>query len=376
MKKGHLTLNRKKILLITLLAILLIIAFALGSGKPTTMIKGKAIDTEARFEQELEDLRHRLRIPGMSAAIARGDTVIWSKGFGWGNIEEKIPVTPQSVFHLASLTKPYAATILLQLVEENKLDLNAPVSQFGIELESEDTIRIIHLLTHTSSGKPGTTYKYDGSRFGQLEQVIEKVTGNSFSSELRTRILEPMDLKETAPNPLDTISFMESGKDRNSIEKHFVTEYARKWGRLLWPSGLTGPLTPIDHPNYFGTAAGLVATARDVARFSGYLDQGKLLGRDLYEQSITPFKTENHTVIPFGISWFLEEYDGKKIVWHYGHWFGSSSLIVKIPEDRITFVILANSDGLSRRTGLGDKASLSRSPIYNVLLDHLIRNGL
>ena len=344
----------------------------LGSGAPPppdARVNGFSF---AQFAQELEDLRDEQSIPGMSAAIAREGEILWSRGFGWADRENKIPATEESIYHLASLTKPFAATVLLQLVQEGKLNLDAPVSDYGVNMEQEATVRVWHLLSHTSSGKAGSRFKYDGSAFAELEKVIEGVTNQSFAEELTDRIIQPLQLTYTAPNPRDSVSFSSAGMDSGIIEQQLVTEYARAWGRLVWPSGLFGPLWPIEQPAYFGTAAGLVSSARDVAKFSIALDQGVLLNDSIRHVSMSPVKDLSGNSLPYGLGWFVQEYKGHKLVWHYGHWFGSSSLIVKVPEKELTFVVLANSDGLSRFTGLGTKADICASSAAIVFLEYFL----
>jgi CubicO group peptidase (beta-lactamase class C family) len=326
----------------------------------------------ADFEQELEDLRERLRIPGMSAAIARNGEVVWVQGFGWADRERGVPAEPASIYHVASLTKPFASTVLLQLVEEGRLDLDAPASAFGIAMEGVDAIQVWHLLSHTSSTPPGSRYRYDGYAFGELEKVIEEVTGRSFAAELTDRILRPLDLRHTAPNPQDTSDFAASGLDRAAIEGGMVRGYAPAWGRRVWPSGLFGPIRPMDHPTSFHPSAGLVASAPDVAQFSIALEEGKLLSDSLRMQAMNPVVTAAGDTLPYGLGWFVQEHDGVTLVWHYGHWFSSSSLLVKVPERRLTFVLLANSDGLSRWRRLGDHGDLLRSPAARLFLDAFV----
>ena len=72
----------------------------------------------ARFETQLESLRQELKIPAYSAAIVKDQKVIWAKGFGYADVENKIPATEHTAYHLASLTKTFASTILMQLVQE------------------------------------------------------------------------------------------------------------------------------------------------------------------------------------------------------------------------------------------------------------------
>src|SRR5262245_52046157 len=74
-----------------------------------------------RFEKQVEALRTRLKIPGMSAVIVCDQQVLWSKGFGFADADKKIPATPETLYHVASLTKTLAATLVLQLVEQGKL---------------------------------------------------------------------------------------------------------------------------------------------------------------------------------------------------------------------------------------------------------------
>jgi CubicO group peptidase (beta-lactamase class C family) len=328
--------------------------------------------TLAEFERELGDLRERLRVPGMSAAIARNGEVVWAQGFGWADRERGMPAEPHSIHHLASLTKPFASTLLLQLVDEERLDLDTPVSTFGIAMEGPDTVRVWHLLSHTSSRPPGTRYRYDGYAFAELEKVVQGVTRQSFAAELTERIIRPLELGHTAPNPQDSSAFAASRLERAAIEERLVKGYAPAWGRSVWPTGLFGPIRPIEHPTSFHPSAGLVASAPDVARFAAALQQGRLLSDSLRARAMQPVVTPAGDTLPYGLGWFIQQHEGVTLVWHYGHWFSSSSLIVLVPERQLTFVLLANSDGLSRWRRLGDHGDLLRSPAARLFLDTFV----
>jgi CubicO group peptidase (beta-lactamase class C family) len=154
----------------------------------------------ARLETLLEKLRQELKIPAYSAAIVKDQKLLWAKGFGYADVENKIPATEHTPYHLASLTKTFASTILMQLVQEGKIKLDDPVSKYGITLESDGVIRVRHLLSHTSEGNPGEQYRYNGNRFGELDKVIQGATGKSFSELLIANILDPLGMNETAPN--------------------------------------------------------------------------------------------------------------------------------------------------------------------------------
>jgi hypothetical protein len=101
------------------------------------------------------------------------------EGFRFVDLEHRTPVTPNTVFHLASITKTFAATLILQLVEEGKLDLDEPMSHYSSDFK-DDSVTIKHLLTHTSQGTPGERFQYSGNRYGYLKDVIEKKYGKPF----------------------------------------------------------------------------------------------------------------------------------------------------------------------------------------------------
>jgi CubicO group peptidase (beta-lactamase class C family) len=348
------------------------------------------VRTLADLETELEALRQRIRIPGMSAAIAERDTIVWARGFGMADVGRPRAATPDSIYHLASLTKPYASTVLLQLVESGRLDLEAPVAQFGITMERSAPVKVWHLLSHTSDDPPGRTYRYDGNAFGRLTDVIEQASGQPFAKVLTDRVIRPLELAHTAPNPGDAHGFWSlvasltltaedvargrtifaaSGLDRASVEAGLVQGYARAWGRWIWPSGVFGPMRPMPHGFSLSATAGLVASATDVARFSIALDDGRLLSETNRQRAWTAPSGANGVRLPYGLGWFVQRHNAGRLVWHYGHGLESSSLILKIPDDRITFVILANSDGLSRWRSLGDDANVAASPAAMLFLN-------
>jgi CubicO group peptidase (beta-lactamase class C family) len=238
-----------------------------------------------RLEVKLDALRRRLAIPGFSAAIVRNQRVIWARGFGCANIASGTPATPHTPYHLASLTKPFGATILLSLVEEGLVNLDDPISDYGISLDSPGTIRVKHLLSHTSEGMPGSRYRYRGDRFGLISSVM------------------------------------------------------------------------------------------DYARFYAAIDQHTFISEETQKMAWTPFVANNGRPLLYGYGWFIQERKGLHYIWHYGYWDCSSTLIVKVPERGLTFLIFANSDRLSSPFGLGAGKNVRRSPAARVFLDIFVESG-
>src|SRR4026208_2345796 len=123
-------------------------AIALQTGACSVAVApdaGPAARTLPEFESQLDGLRSPPAIPGMSAIVMVRDAVVWEGSLGMADTPSGRPVTPETQFHLASLTKTFASTIVLQLVEQGLVRLDDPVSNYGISLPSSGVIRVRHL---------------------------------------------------------------------------------------------------------------------------------------------------------------------------------------------------------------------------------------
>ena len=316
----------------------------------------------AGFEARLDRLRAQLAIPGMSAIVMLRDSVIWEGSLGRADIGTQRRVTPETRFHLASLTKTFASTILLQLVEAGKVTLDDPVSDYGITLPSPGVIRVRHLLSHTSEGVPGEQYRYNGSRFALLDQVIQRASGEPFARMVMARIITPLGLRHTAPNPLAPSAFAASGQDPATFIAGMATGYGVD--RQNRP-------VPVAYPASFSSSAGMVSTARDVARYSTALDAGQFLSAATRTLAYTPARGAGNRVLPYGLGWFISTVRGHTLIWHYGYWTGNSSLIIKEPSRGLTFVVLTNSDQLSARFRLGSGVLMS-STVAQAFVDTFV----
>lgn len=318
----------------------------------------------ADFEQRLDGLRSSAHIPGMSAAIVRGQEIVWARGFGLADMAAQRPAAVTTTYHLASLTKPYASTVLLQLLDEGRFSLDDPVSMYGVSLASSGVIRVRHLLSHTSEGQPGTRFSYNGDRFGLLDSVIERAAGMTFASALQQRIVNRIALSRTAPNP-QSASFAVSGLDRSAYEANLARGYTYA----------NGSYAPIPYPTYFGSAAGLTASVMDVAQFSMAMDRDVFLRPATKALAYSPVRIPSGETFPYGLGWFSTTYKGVRVIWHYGLWTGNSSLIIKVPDRELAFVVLANSDALSAAYPLG-AGKLDSSPWAREFLDAIVLGDL
>ena len=337
-----------------------IVALVAGCGDNAST--NSPVDSIAAFEQRLEDLRASSHVPAVTAVIARDQSIVWAKAFGQSDIAGQRAAADTTVYHLASLTKPFAAAVLLQLVEEAKVSLDDPVSMYGINLSSPagTVIRVRHLLSHTSEGTPGSRFSYNGDRFGLLDAVIAQAAGKSFAAALQARIITPLALARTAPNP-QSPAFAVSGLDRTTFEANMARGYSYGFGGY----------SSTAYPSYFGAAAGLTSSALDMAAFSMAMDGNALLRPETRALAFSPVADPAGGSFPYGLGWFATDYKGVRVVWHYGLWTANSSLIIKIPERSLTFVLLANSDGLSAPYQLG-AGRLDTSPWAREFLEAFV----
>src|ERR1035438_6041653 len=192
------------------------------------LLKAKAVDAQVKtdlkpFIDGLDSIRVELKIPAMAAALQQGDSILFEKGFGYADLENHLKATPNTSFRIASITKTFTSTLIMQLVEEGELNLQTPISFYGLDL-GNPKITVRNLLTHTSEEVPGTFYQYNGYRFGQLGPIIEKVSGKPFYQLLMENIVKPLNMSSTAPGlPPDT--FFTYTQIRKDMLPFFETSY-------------------------------------------------------------------------------------------------------------------------------------------------------
>jgi CubicO group peptidase (beta-lactamase class C family) len=317
---------------------------------------GEETDLWQDFAADLETVRQALKIPGMSAAVVRGQELVWAQGFGYADLEKGVPATPDTPFGLASVTKPVAAVLIMQLVEDGVIDLDAPVSDYGVRVQSQGVVTVRHLLTHTSEGVPGTAHHYNGSRYAALGGVIEGATGRTFAELLSEKLLVPLQMQNTALNPINSWG----GSSLRGLDDF---KRALGWGagpadnadvyrRLARPYQFDEAyeIIPGMYHLYHNPAAGLVSSVTDLARFDIALDRGQLLGETVKEAMFAPaYSTHgDRQDLQYGLGWYVQDFDGLRLLWHTGRWPPSTSaLYLKVPEENLTLIVLANTDNLT-----------------------------
>ena len=312
------------------------------------------------FELRLDNLRKDSNIPGMIAGIVRDGAIVWTKDFGYANVSQQKLVTDSTIFHLASLTKTFASTVVLQLVGEGLIDLDDPVSDYGVHLNENGIVRVIHLLTHTSQGVPGTTFLYNGDRYALLSNVVSSAIGEPFHKLAHERIIQPLGLQNTAPSDMKLA--VEVGLDTIRLKHNTAQGYSSDGNQ------------PVQYPNLFSTAAGLISNVEDMLLYAASFDGNSLLTEDMKEQMFSPMISNDGKILPYGLGWFIQEKEEIVLTWHYGYWTGMSSLLIRVPEQKITFILMANSDKLSSPFPLA-KGDIWVSPYAKEFLKSWVLGG-
>ncbi|WP_261511653.1 serine hydrolase domain-containing protein [Chryseobacterium paludis] len=343
--------------------------FLLSIAAVKTICAQKQTSAEL-FSAKLDSIRIQLKIPGMAAAVQQGNAILLEQGYGYADMEQNIPATPQTSFRVASVTKTFTSTLLMELVEQHKLNLDDPVTQYGIDLgNSKITVR--HLLTHTSEGIPGTYFQYNGYRYGLLGKVIEKASGKPFYSLLMERIIIPLKMTSSAP-AIALDQFYDYSKLNPSVLPFFDTTF----NRLAKPYEVdnSGHAIHSEYLNEFGAFGGLATSVSDILKYSDAIDHNQFISAASQKEVYTAHKTNNGIATPYGLGWFVQSYKGVDYYWHYGQSTGESALFVKIPSIHLTLIVMCNMDQLSQPFPLGD-GDLLMSPVGQLLYLCFINNN-
>lgn len=324
--------------------ILLTAALALAVAAPRFV----SADTFAitLFEQYVESLRRAAGIPGLSAALVQGGQVVWERGFGFQDVENSVRSRPDTPYAIGGLTQTFAATLLLQCVERGTLDLDALMATFSDRVPVAGA-RVRHVLAHTSDSA-GERFKYDLARYAALTEVSNTCTGFGFRKVLVWEILGRLAMFDSVPGA-DVVdpSVFPPGTFDQQTQDRFVR--ALQQAAVPYKVNRKGEASRSDRTDKsIDTATGVISTVRDLARYDLALRDEILLAPDSLSLAWTNARTSSGAVLPHGLGWFVQNYEGKQIVWQFGLVDdGYSSLMLKIPARDVTLIMLANSDGLS-----------------------------
>ena len=336
------------------LSILLCLLFHLwGSSQAATPVAQHQTQPVAvvveRLEKDIPQLMKDADIPGLSAALIRNGKLVWHKNFGVANAETNEPVTDETIFEAASLTKIVTAYAALQLVDQGKLDLDKPLNQYlGNNYDAGDDQRINlitarHVLSHSSGFPnwrpqgsptlpirftPGEKFSYSGEGFVYLSKVIEHITSMKFDEYIKKNVFDPLQMSHSS------FSWLDSYKKLH-VYRH--DGFGKKTSRS-------------EEPGY-NAAASLRTTAEDYANFVIAVLKGKGLKKTTWQQMLSSqiiVDKEKAPQVSWGLGLGLETSAVGKTFWHWGDQGDSKCYVTAFIEPQDAIVYFTNSrNGLS-----------------------------
>lgn len=308
--------------------------------------------------------------PGCALVVVQNGKIILEKCYGLADLKSKIPITPNTAFRLASLTKPFTAMAIMILKEKGMLDFDDQLDKFFPDYGKEITIR--QLLTHTSGMsdheqplykkikkgeeptiydslevlkeqkgtlfKPGGQFAYSDAGYVVLALTIEKVSGKRYADFLTENIFIPLQMRNTVV--LD---------ETKPVIQNRAYGYKKSKNKYK--------LFDYDPLNYIVGDEGIYSTVRDLAKWSQAWSRTILVGSKTLKEALTPQRLSKANQGRCGFSWFIP--DGKrKIFFQDGFWVGFNNIMLTDVKNGITVILLSNTQQFSteqKRTSIAKK---------------------
>ncbi|MCP4725352.1 MAG: beta-lactamase family protein [bacterium] len=314
----------------------------------------------AQFEEVSEKITRvmkEINVPSISVAVARDGSIIWEEAFGWADKEKEIPADENTLYSLASISKPITATGLMILVEQNMIDLDMPVNYYlgdvkvNARVGDADQATVRRVLSHTAGlplhyhffyidesyekppmdetirrygnlvTAPGERYQYSNLGFGILDYVISRVSKKSYIDFMKEKVFEPLGMTRTS---------VDIGP---GFEDLHATRYTN--------DGTPIPFYDFDHPG----ASAIYSSAHDLVKFGMFHLKNHLDDQDaiIKDGSIDEMHMPVAPSEGYGLGWGASTRNGIKRVGHSGGMGGVSTTLILVPEDNIAVTVLSNA---------------------------------
>lgn len=355
------------------LGVLATVVMANGLGAkpadPKALLKG--------LSESIAGSMARWKVPGMAVAIIQDGQIVWAEGFGWRDVENKLKVTPKTLFAIGSTSKAFTAATVGILVDEGKIDWDKPVREYLPRFKLWDdfaTARMTprDLLCHRSGlprhdlmwyGSPlsreeilnrlaylepnrdfRTVFQYQNLMFLSAGYLVEKVSGTTWEDFTRRRILDPLGMTSTN----FSVAAMRAADDH-------ALPYGEKKDKI--------EVLPYRNIDAVGPAGSINSNVIDMANWVRLnLDEGLFGGKPIISGSAMAQIHSPQMVVQdpavlllhgfpelfypsYGMGWFLTSYRGHTLLHHGGNIDGFSALVSYMPRDKTGLVILTNLNG-------------------------------
>ncbi len=331
------------------------------------------------WEKLVEFVNHKQaesRIPGIAVGLLQNGNVT-AQGFGVTNVEHPLPVTERTLFQIGSITKTLTGTLVMHLVEEGKLALDAPIRQYlpdfrVVDANASANATVRHLLTHlggwegnlfldtgpgddanakyvaemvaqTQLSPLGTHWSYNNAGFGLLGHLIEKVTGQSYEKALQSQVLAPLAMEHSFLEPADVMT-------HRFAAGHVVTADGTK---VLRPWHLSRATRAV---------GGLITDVHDLLRYAQFHlgDLSVASQPVLNAESVKAMRTPQVTIWgeeSWGLTWGLRQVQDVQLVSHSGGTLGQITRLMLVPTHNFAIAVFTNAQqGGSLTNEITDKA--------------------
>lgn len=332
-----------KVLCVALVALAVLVPHSRAQGLPP--LDGRSLPISL-FERFLESLRQQAGIPGLSVAIVQNGDIVWDSAFGFQDVEALSRATADTPYPILDMSQALASTALLhRCYEQRDLDLINRVRTWYSQFP-EDSTTVAQLLAHTAADG---RFRYDTGRFANLTTVIEQCASIRYGALLWNDVLERLAMKSSVPGHdlADT-----SAPNRRLFSVSTLEQYSAVLRRVAAPYRVDSSSRKPTRADYarpsLTASTGVVSTVRDLARFDAGLNV--LLASNTRDRA-----WQEQGSAPMGLGWFVQRYNGQKIVWQFGVARDAySALYIRVPERNLSVILLANSDGLAAPYNLSD----------------------
>ena len=321
-------------------------------------VKAQDPDTELtqKVDQFFKDVAGK-ESPGTAILIQQGGKILLNKGYGMANLEHQIPITPNTVFDLASVSKQFTGYAISTLVEEGKIDLKDDIRKHIPEVpDFGPTITVEHLVHHTSgirdwtstlplagwsfddvisfeqilrmtymqkelNFEPGSQYTYSNAGYNLLAELVERVSGVSFREWTDKHIFQELGMKNTffLDDHTETIPNRASGYQNEEDKFHHT------------PNNLTA----------LGSSS-MYSTTTDLAKWTNHLINPKGSQKPIVERMFQTVKLNNGEENTYAFGLGINEFRGTRWISHTGSWASFTSVLVVLPDHRLSIVVLSN----------------------------------
>jgi CubicO group peptidase (beta-lactamase class C family) len=338
------------------------------SPRPATAsgVDGTSPD-QARRSRQIDALMEAFitpETPGGAVLVIRDGQILHQAAYGMADLEQQIPLTPASIFHLGSVGKQFTAMAVMLLAEEGHLAYDDPIGSYLPELaQFGDALTIRHLLTHTSGlpdydddaalmdavleqteepenrhvlaalatmdepqFAPGDAFSYSNTGYDMLGSLVEAVAGQPLGVFLEQRIFGPLQMRATFSLP----------SQRRESEPALAHSYTQEGRRVV-----AYDRDPLDHLVGSGS---VYSTLGDLAIYEQALLDNRLVSAVTMAEALAPATLNDDSQSAYGFGWELSMHHGVRAVSHTGAWLAFSSSYARFPRQRLAIMVLLNRD--------------------------------